>query len=98
MVIGGLLLLAGIVMTISSGGSIAFDSFDYSAANLGTWLILLGFLVNAAAPGVSAWLSDAYPEASVTGGVILSAYTTKTAVYLNNLHINTFCGFDEFTH
>ncbi len=81
-IFGGLLLLAGIVMTISNGGSIAFDSFDYSAANLGTWLILGGFLVNAAAPGVSAWLSDAYPEASVTGGVILSAYTTKTAVYV----------------
>jgi multicomponent Na+:H+ antiporter subunit D len=28
-----------------------------------------------------AWLPDAYPEATVTGGVILSAYTTKTAVY-----------------
>ncbi|MGK0240925.1 MAG: multicomponent Na+:H+ antiporter subunit D [Candidatus Pelagisphaera sp.] len=81
-IFGGLLLLAGIVMTVSSGGSIAFDSFDYADANLGTWLILLGFLVNAAAPGVSAWLSDAYPEASVTGGVILSAYTTKTAVYV----------------
>ncbi len=81
-IFGGLLLLAGIVMTISNGGSIAFDSFDYAGANLGTWLILAGFLVNAAAPGVSAWLSDAYPEASVTGGVILSAYTTKTAVYV----------------
>ena len=33
------------------------------------------------APPFSAWLSDAYPEASVTGGLILSAYTTKTAVY-----------------
>ena len=81
-IFGGLLLLAGIVMTVSNGGSIAFDSFDYANANLGTWLILGGFLVNAAAPGVSAWLSDAYPEASVTGGVILSAYTTKTAVYV----------------
>lgn len=80
-IFGGLLLLAGIVMTISSTGSTAFDSFDYADANLGTWLILLGFLVNAAAPLLSSWLSDAYPEASVTGGVILSAYTTKTAVY-----------------
>jgi multicomponent Na+:H+ antiporter subunit D len=80
-IFGGLLLLAGIVMTISSTGSTAFDAFDYADANLGTWLILLGFLVNAAAPLFSSWLSDAYPEASVTGGVILSAYTTKTAVY-----------------
>ncbi|MCF6314444.1 MAG: Na(+)/H(+) antiporter subunit D [Verrucomicrobiales bacterium] len=80
-IFGGLLLLAGIVMTVSSSGSIAFDAFDYADANLGTWLILSGFLVNAAAPLFSAWLSDAYPEASVTGGLILSAYTTKTAVY-----------------
>jgi len=29
----------------------------------------------------SSWLSDAYPESTVAGGVILSAYTTKTAVY-----------------
>jgi len=49
--------------------------------DLSTYLILVGFLVNAAAPPFSAWLSDAYPEATVTGGVIMTAYTTKTAVY-----------------
>jgi multicomponent Na+:H+ antiporter subunit D len=81
-VFGGLVLLAGIVITISTKGTSAFDGFDYAEADLGTWLIMAGFLVNAAAPFVSAWLSDAYPEASVTGGVILSAYTTKTAVYV----------------
>jgi multicomponent Na+:H+ antiporter subunit D len=81
-VFGGLLLLAGIVIHISSGNGIAFDGFDYADANIASTLILLGFLVNAAAPGVSAWLSDSYPEASVTGGLILSAYTTKTAVYV----------------
>lgn len=81
-IFGGLLLLAGTVMTISEGNGIAFKGFEYANADLATTLILLGFLVNAAAPGVSAWLSDAYPEASVTGGVILSAYTTKTAVYV----------------
>jgi len=42
--------------------------------------MLIGVLINAAAPPVSAWLSDAYPEASPTGSVILSAFTTKTAV------------------
>jgi multicomponent Na+:H+ antiporter subunit D len=80
---GGLLLLAGMVLTIQHTGSIAFDGFDFlTQQNAGTWLILLGVLVNAAAPPLSAWLSDAYPEASVTGGLILSAYTTKTAVYV----------------
>ena len=29
----------------------------------------------------SSWLPDAYPEATVLGGVVLSAYTSKTAVY-----------------
>ncbi len=76
---GGLCLLAGIVIYISITGSTSFEAM--AQHNAGTYLILLGFLVNAAAPPLSAWLSDAYPEATVTGGVILSAYTTKTAVY-----------------
>jgi multicomponent Na+:H+ antiporter subunit D len=50
------------------------------ATNFDTWMILLGILINAAAPPLSAWLSDAYPESSPTGSVFLSAFTTKTAV------------------
>ena len=82
-ILGGLFLLAGIVITFNqSGGSIAFSAFDpETSKHAGTWLILIGFLVNAAAPPFSAWLSDAYPEGTITGSVILSAYTTKTAVY-----------------
>ncbi len=76
---GGLCLLAGLVFHITSTGSVVFGAM--SERNLGTALMLLGILVNAAAPPFSAWLSDAYPESTVTGGVILSAYTTKTAVY-----------------
>lgn len=76
---GGLVLLAGILLHIKASGSVAFDLF--SIRGLPSYLILFGFLVNAAAPPLSAWLSDAYPEATVTGGVILTAYTTKTAVY-----------------
>ena len=34
----------------------------------------------AAQTPLSAWLSDAYPEASPFGAVFLSAFTTKTAV------------------
>ncbi len=78
-VFGGLCLLAGIVLYISQTGSISFTAM--TDRTWATYLILLGILVNAAAPPVSAWLPDAYPEATVTGGVILSAYTTKTAVY-----------------
>ncbi len=40
-----------------------------------------GFLLNAAVPR-SMLLTDAYPEATVTGAVFMSAFTTKTAVYV----------------
>jgi multicomponent Na+:H+ antiporter subunit D len=50
------------------------------AGSPSTWMILAGLLVNVAAPPVSAWLADAYPESSSTGAVFLSAYTTKAAV------------------
>ena len=79
--LGGLFFVAGIAMVYQATGTLAFHGFDSANATGGEWLILAGFLVNAAAPPLSAWLSDAYPEASVTGGVLLSAYTTKTAVY-----------------
>ena len=78
-IFGGLCLLAGMVIYITQTGSIAFNAM--TDRNLGTYLILIGILINAAAPPMQAWLADAYPEATVTGGVILSAYTTKTAVY-----------------
>lgn len=77
--VGGLCLLAGILVLIYTTGSTEFNAMP--ERSLATWLILLGFLVNAAAPPMHAWLADAYPEATVTGGLILSAYTTKTAVY-----------------
>lgn len=76
---GGLALLIGIVLHVYQTGSIAFDPFQ--ARTPAAWLILCGVLVNASAFPFSSWLSDAYPESTVTGGVILSAYTTKTAVY-----------------
>jgi multicomponent Na+:H+ antiporter subunit D len=44
-------------------------------------LILVAFLLNAAVPPLGAWLPDAYPEATVTGAVFLTAFTTKSAVY-----------------
>jgi len=79
-IFGGLCLLAGIVIYISQTGSVGFEAMTQRTP--ATWLILIGILINAAAPPMSAWLSDAYPEATVTGGVILSAYTTKTSVYV----------------
>ena len=78
-VFGGSVLLVGIVAHINSTGSTAFDAMNLDS--IGTVMILIGFLVNAGAPPLSAWLADAYPEASYTGTVFLSAFTTKAAVY-----------------
>jgi multicomponent Na+:H+ antiporter subunit D len=79
-VLGGSLLLAGICLHLAAGGPLAVGALD--AATPGGALILAGVLVNAAAPPLSAWLPDAYPEASFSGTVFLSAFTTKAAVYV----------------
>ena len=76
---GGLILLTGILLTVHQTGEIAF--IEFPKGEIGSWLILIGILINAAAVPFSSWLPDAYPESTVMGGVILSAYTTKTAVY-----------------
>ncbi len=77
--VGGSILLAGIIININETGSILFNHMDGGiAANL----ILFSFCLNAAVPPLHAWLSDAYPEGTVSGSVFLSAFTTKTAVYV----------------
>ena len=76
---GGAILMAGIAWHIDATGSTAFGLLTDSPAK---WLILGGFLLNAAAPPLSAWLPDAYPQATWSGTVFLSAFTTKTAVYV----------------
>ena len=77
---GGVLLMAGIAGEVAATGSIAFGKLDTSTVP--RWLILAGFLINAGAPPLSAWLPDAYPESSWSGMVFLSAFTTKAAVYV----------------
>jgi multicomponent Na+:H+ antiporter subunit D len=77
--LGGVVLMAGIAGHVATSGDIAFTAMKADTpAHL---LILAGFLLNAGAPPLSAWLPDAYPEASWSGTVFLSAFTTKTAVY-----------------
>ncbi|MBK8528214.1 MAG: Na(+)/H(+) antiporter subunit D [Rubrivivax sp.] len=77
--LGGVVLFAGITGHIVQTGSVAFTHM--APDSVAHWLILIGFLVNAGAPPLSAWLPDAYPEGSWSGTVFLSAFTTKTAVY-----------------
>ncbi|MCX8026257.1 MAG: Na(+)/H(+) antiporter subunit D [Thermodesulfovibrionales bacterium] len=81
-IFGGILLLAGIMLQISETGSIAFNSLMNLKGGLSFYLIMFGFMLNAAVPPIHAWLPDAYPRATVTGAVFMSAYTTKSAVYV----------------
>jgi multicomponent Na+:H+ antiporter subunit D len=76
--LGGVILKVGIEGVVVHTGSI--DVQPMLATNFDTWMMLIGILINAAAPPVSAWLADSYPESSPTGSVFLSAFTTKTAV------------------
>ncbi len=75
----GVLLLVGTMLHVHETGSIAFEAFtlDGSAA----WLILFAIGIKCAFPLMHNWLTDAYAEATPTGTVFLSAFTTKVAVY-----------------
>ena len=75
----GVLLLAGVLMHFQETGSLAFDYIGL--AGVSGWLLFLAFAVKCAFPLLHNWLTDAYPEATPTGAVFLSAFTTKAAVY-----------------
>ena len=75
----GVLLLAGILLHYRQTESLAFGHLGLGSP--GTALILLAFGIKCAFPLLHNWLQDAYPEATVTGTVLLSAFTTKMAVY-----------------
>ncbi|HEY5701758.1 MAG TPA: proton-conducting transporter membrane subunit, partial [Gammaproteobacteria bacterium] len=85
--LGGVVLMGGIVAWTVATGDIAFGRMTEALSEgglkaTGAALILAGFLLNAGAPPFSAWLPDAYPEASPSGMVTLSAFTTKTAIFV----------------
>ena len=75
----GVILLAGTALLWRETGSIAFEQM--TLGSIGTWLIFLSFGMKCAFPFLHNWLQDSYPAATVTGTVILSAFTTKLAVY-----------------
>ncbi len=75
----GVILLAGVILYANATGSIAFDYLGVNG--LATVLILIAFGIKSAFPLLHNWLQDAYPEATVTGTVVLSAFTTKLAIY-----------------
>ena len=77
--LSGMLLLAGTLIYVAGGGTLAFDHFTLDQP--GTWLILAAFGIKSAFPFFHTWVPDSYPEATVTGTVVLSAFTTKLGIY-----------------
>ena len=79
-VVGGLCLLAGIVITVQETGTLEFAEIGLNG--VGSWFLFIGIALNAAIFPLHPWLQDAYPEATVTGAVFMSVLTTKSAVYV----------------
>ncbi len=80
-VASGVILLAGIAWNAQRSGSIAFDAQNLGLNDTGTLLIFIALGIKGVFPLLHNWATDAYPEATVTGAVFLSAFTTKVAVY-----------------
>ena len=78
-VLSGVLLLTGAILYANHSGSWAFNQVDVNAP--GGLMILMAFGIKAAFPLMHNWLQDSYPKATATGAVILSAFTTKLAIY-----------------
>ena len=71
----GVILLSGVLLHFRDTGSIDFNHLGMGST--ATLLILLAFGIKCAFPFLHNWLQDAYPRATPTGTVFLSAFTTK---------------------
>ncbi|MBI1265054.1 MAG: Na(+)/H(+) antiporter subunit D [Alphaproteobacteria bacterium] len=78
-VFSGVLLLGGAALWASQTGSWTFG--DIGLDSPAGFILLIAFGIKAAFPLMHMWMQDAYPKASVVGAVVLSAFTTKLAIY-----------------
>jgi len=79
-ILSGVLLLAGAVFYgRANGGDFTFGAIGLNAA--GGWLMFIAMGIKCGFPFLHNWIQDAYPKSSITGTVILSAFTTKLALY-----------------
>lgn len=78
-VLSGVILLVGALFYAAENGTLVFDYIGLEG--IAGWLIFIAFGIKCAFPALHNWLTDAYPEATPTGTVLLSAFTTKVAVY-----------------
>lgn len=84
-VLSGVLLLGGAVLWARSAGSWQFGAMGevgvFGLDSTAGKLMFVAFGIKAAFPFLHNWLQDAYPKATATGAVVLSAFTTKLAIY-----------------
>ena len=78
-ILSGVLLLFGAVQIYFDTGDMSIRALELG--NPGVLLVFLAFGIKAGFPFLHTWLADAYPKATVVGTVILSAFTTKLAIY-----------------
>lgn len=90
-ILSGVLLLYGIAYVWQANASLSLQAFT-SLEQPGALIIFIAFGIKAAFPFLHNWLQDSYPKSSVVGAVILSAFTTKLAVYA---FARFFPGFNE---
>ena len=86
----GVLLLSGVILHYCENNSVLFTHFmdlipgettSFYDFPVSAQLIFIAFGMKCAFPLLHNWLQDAYPKATITGTVFLSAFTTKLAVY-----------------
>lgn len=78
-VLSGVMVLGGATMWASETGSWTFEALDLNG--LAGWMLLIGFGIKGCFPLLHMWMPDAYPKATAFGAVVLSAFTTKMAIY-----------------
>lgn len=78
-IMSGVFLLAGALLHYHFTNSLAFEHIGLDSA--AGYLIFIAFGIKCAFPFLHSWLTDGYPEATSSGTVFLSAFTTKVAVY-----------------
>ncbi|WJG08221.1 Na(+)/H(+) antiporter subunit D [Aliiglaciecola sp. LCG003] len=78
-VFSGILLLIGTLLHYQQTQSLAFDYIGLDS--IASWFIFIALGIKCGFPFLHTWLTDAYPEATPTGTVFLSAFTTKVAIF-----------------
>lgn len=78
---GGNMLLVGILMYVFKYG-IEINNISQYTNEPFFWFMLIGVAVNAAIPPLNSWMSDSYPESTLTGTVYLASCTSKAAIYV----------------